>query len=196
LEKRFIALCTVIAVAAVVGVVYEKTRPGLEEIFKPSPEWEPRGPEGEPARDLPLGTPVMYGDIEICVTDYKFTSSFVYWIEKENRTEEAEEGKEFFWIYVISTNKGDTIDNLWDPLWFDVWYEGQRLEGVSNYFLYLERIEGGYTRSEVGPGESKEGWVLVEIPKGLDRAKMRIASFPGGFLDNRPIGLATWKLES
>jgi Arc/MetJ-type ribon-helix-helix transcriptional regulator len=160
-QKKFtiIEMVAIAMVAAVLagGIVYVRwTLVGVAV----SPWTQPRGPGGSSPLDLSLGTPVMYGDIEVIVENYKFVENVVIMeaglaevvedggVMGENEwaveSESEYPGTEFLMVYVKSTNNGsEKAEEMWSYVYGWVFYDGHKLENQAIYISWALK-ENGY----------------------------------------------------
>ena len=180
-----IAIVVIAAIAMFAGCVEEPSAPTATPI--PTPKTE-----------LSLGESAIVDDISFTVVKYEFTDSYEEsdpFLEKYT-SHRPPEGAKFLWIYVKAKNVGDVKHYLPGRSDVDILYKSATIRGEFFWCPHLRETYGG---DDVYPGVDSEGWILYEVPAGINmtQAKIRV-EFPKakGLYGSEICGTKTWRLAS
>ena len=147
--------------------------------------------------ELSLGESVIVNNISFAVVEYEFADSF---IDGFNRTRSPKEGAKFLWLYVKATNIGEVAQYIPEDHDVFILYKGTEIIyytgwGSKEREMYAQAI--GLAFGKIYPDVSEEGWIIYEVPKGIDlsQAKVRV-EFPSkeGYYGQRKT--MTWNFAS
>lgn len=178
MKKKIVAgLITIVAIVAVVMFMGCVEKP-------PSAPTETPTLTPSPKAELSLGESAILDDIEFTVVRFEESHEYEYGIS--NETVYPAEGAKFLWVYVIAKNVGEVARKvpMSSSIGFisdiEMLYKGEKIfthnMGGSASSLKREIYDPG--RSPLYPDVTDEGWILFEVPEGIDlsQAKIRVDS--------------------
>lgn len=164
----------VLAVAMMSGCIKEE---------KPS---EPSAPTKTPTQktELSLGESAILDDIVFTVVRFEESHEYEYIF---NKTVYPAEGAKFLWVWVIAKNVGEVAREVPDRTSrfgdIEMLYKGEKIfthnMGGSASSLKRKIYDSpGMFSDPLYPGVIEEGWILFEVPEGIDlsQAKIRVDS--------------------
>jgi hypothetical protein len=171
-RKTIAGLIAVVAIAVAVmfaGCVEEKAP-------TPTPTETPT-----PKTELSLGESAILDDIEITVVRFEESHEYEYTF---NETVYPAEGAKFLWVYVIAKNVGEVAREVPDRSDdIEMLYKGEKIfthnMGGSASSLKRKIYDSpGIFSDQIFPGVIEEGWILFEVPEGIElsQAKIRVES--------------------
>ena len=141
-------------------------------------------PTPTPKTELSLGESVVVGNISFTVVKYEFTDSYESRYPKEKYTHRPPEGAKYLWVYVKAKNIGELAYYIPGKSGVDLLYKGEKIWYTSPNPWFDEK-KMYYGGEKIYPDVTKEGWILYEVPKGIEISQAKICT-----------GTRTWRLAS
>ena len=165
MKLKFAFIILVLGVVAAVFFVGCVEKPQSVPTATPTPSQK---------TELSLGDSGIVNDISFAVVEYEFADSF---LEVVNQTKSPKEGAKFLWLYVKATNIGEVAQYIPDQSSVSILYKGIEITYYTNrgfeereMYTYAFRLGFG----KIYPGVSEEGWIIYEVPKGIDISQAKI----------------------
>jgi hypothetical protein len=176
-RKTIVGLIVAIVVVAMFVGCVEKP-PSAPTVPTPTPETV------TPKTELSLGESAILDDIEFTVVRFEENHEYEYIF---NKTVYPAEGAKFLWVWVIAKNVGEVAREVPDRTSrfgdIEMLYKGEKIfthnMGGSASSLKREIYDSpGMFSDPLYPGVTEEGWILFEVPEGIDlsQAKIRVDS--------------------
>lgn len=174
-------------------------------MFMGCVEEPPSAPTETPTQEteMSLGQSAMLGDIEFTVV--RFEESNMYECNTTpNETVYSAEGAKFLWVYVKAKNVGEVAREVPDTLFnIKMLYKGEEINslGIRGSAFWGDPVgrKMYHDYEKVYPSVAEEGWILFEVPEGIDlsQAKIwvgypRISHYPEDIYEN----IMIWSLAS
>ncbi|HJH25646.1 MAG TPA: hypothetical protein C5S37_02485 [Methanophagales archaeon] len=179
-RKTIVGLIVAIVVVAMFVGCVEKP-PSAPTVPTPTPETVTQKTE------LSLGESAILDDIEFTVVRFEERHEYEYEHESFfnesiiiNETVYPPEGAKFLWVYVIAKNVGEVAREVPDSLYdIKMLYKGEEISTqylVGSEFTRKREIydSSGMFSDPLYPGVTDEGWILFEVPEGIDLSQAKI----------------------
>ena len=199
-KKTIAGLIAIVAIAAIAMFAGCIEEPPSAPTVTPTPAVTPTTtkatptPTPTPKTELSLGESVVVGNISFTVVKYEFTDSYEARYPKEKYTHRPPEGAKYLWVYVKAKNVGELAYYIPGNYGVDLLYKGEEIMYTSpNWFYEKEMYYGG---TKIYPDITEEGWILYEVPKGIEtsQAKICVEFYPkAGYGRGKTM---TWSLAS
>lgn len=172
MDKKIIAV--LIAIVAIASVVVFSGCVEKEEVTPSIPT---------PKTELSLGESAIVDDVSFTVV--RFEESHMYNCTYDTTPRGPiypAEGAKFVWVYVKAKNVGEVAREI--PARFNIkmLYKGEEIHeeihsrGIWMYRFWDNSIEREiyHDQGEIYPTVSEEGWILYEVPEGIDMSQAKI----------------------
>lgn len=165
MKLKFAFIILVLGVVAAVFFVGCVEKPPSVPTATPTPS---------PKTELSLGDSVIVNDISFVVVKYEFADSFV---DEFNSTQSPKEGANFLWLYVKAMNVGEVAQSIPQNYDVSILYKDTEITrytrwGFEEREMYAYAIAGF---GKIYPDVSEEGWIIYEVPKGIDISQAKIS---------------------
>mgnify|MGYP003884450065 CR=1 FL=1 len=172
-------------------------------IFAGCVEEPPSAPTVTPTQktELSLGESAILDDIEFTVV--RFEESHMYECNTTPKeTVYSADGAKFLWVYVKAKNVGEVAREVPDTFFnIKMLYKGEEInsQGIRGSAFWGDPVgrKMYHDYEKVYPNVTEEGWILFEVPEGIDlsQAKIwvgypRISHYPVDIYEN----IMTWSL--
>jgi len=195
MQKKTIA--GLIAIVAIVAAVI------FAGCVEESPSAPTETPTPTPETELSLGESAILDDIEFTVVRFEESHEYEYeceyWFNKTvfNETVYPAEGAKFLWMYVIAKNVGEVAREVPDGTCcgygdIEMLYKGEKIFTIEYSSRLKRKIydSTGMFSDPLYPGVTDEGWILFEVPKGINISQAKIC------VDFEERKTMTWSLTS
>ena len=167
-KKTIAGLTVIVAIASVVMFAGCVEKEGIT----------PSSPIPTPKTELSLGESAIVDGISFTILEYEFEDSHRYEYEY-NRSETVypAEGAKFLWVHVKAKNVGEVAQNTPSKYYdMDLLYKGTEIRCKSTHSVWGEPMERKmyHGNEKIYPTVSEEGWILYEVPKGIDIFQTKI----------------------
>ena len=178
-KKTIAGLIAIVVIAAVVMFsgciekeeVMPSTPTPIAPTSTPAPSITPT-PTPTPKTELSLGESAIVDGISFTVVKYEFTDSYEVSNPLENYTHRPPEGAKYLWVYVKAQNVGELAYYTPGDFGVDLLYKGGEIMRTSPAWFYEKKMYYGGTK--IYPSVSEEGWILYEVPKGIEISQAKI----------------------
>ena len=160
-----IAIVAIVAVAMFAGCV--EKHPSAPTITP-----TPTSPTG-----LSLGESAVVDDILFTLLEYEFEDSYrcEYIYDNRSETSYPAEGAKFLWVRVKAENVGEIAREAPPKAYINLLYKSTKSGYGSACGMYRKPERIVYNGGEIYPTVNKEGWIIYEVPKGIDISQAKIS---------------------
>lgn len=169
-RKNIVGLIAIVAIVAVAMFAGCVEKPPSAPTITPTPT----SPTG-----LSLGESAVVDDILFTLLEYEFEDSYRCEYIYVNGSEiiYPVEGAKFLWVRVKAENVGEIAREAPRKYRINLLYKGTKVgyRGACGHYGASKPERIVYEGGEIYPTVNKEGWIIYEVPKGIDISQAKIS---------------------